>query len=136
MGWWEQDAEGWGVATTVALAEVDAQVGSLVSAIGLTYQLETFVGVDDAWRSIRPAIVWMDDHAHAEVAQIRADFGEDQFHALTVKPLSMTSSLSKIMWLRFDSANRHDWLPYGTVAEQVTMAYPPEAWPALITVPS
>jgi sugar (pentulose or hexulose) kinase len=116
-GWWEQRAEEWGEATTAALAEVGAQVGSRVSAIGLTHQRETFVGVDNAWQSVRPAIVWMDERAHAEVAQIRAAFGEDRFHELTGKPLSMTPSVSKIKWLHshepaeFDSARR--WLDVG-----------------------
>ncbi len=116
-GWWEQGAQEWAEATIAALAVVGTQVGRRVSAIGLTHQRETFVGVDEAWRPVRPAIVWMDERAHAEVSQIRATLGDARFHALTGKPLSMTPSVSKLMWLRghetagFEAARR--WLDVG-----------------------
>jgi xylulokinase len=116
-GWWEQRAEEWSEATRAALAAVGAQVGPRVSAIGLTHQRETFVGVDDSWRPVRLAIVWMDERAHAEVAALREALGEDQFHGLTGKPLSMTPSVTKLMWLRahetatYEAARR--WLDVG-----------------------
>ena len=116
-GWWEQRAEEWGEATRAALADVGSQVRQRVSAIGLTHQRETFVGVDSSWRPVRSAIVWMDERANAEVAALRAALGDDRFHELTGKPLSMTPSVTKLMWLRthetetYDAARR--WLDVG-----------------------
>ncbi len=116
-GWWEQDAEGWSRATIAALARVGAQVGARVRAIGLTQQRETFVGVDDAWRPVRPAIAWMDERAHAEVDVLRAEVGEQRFHEVTGKPLALTPSVSKLLWIRTHEPDafgsvRH-WLDVG-----------------------
>jgi xylulokinase len=99
-GWYEQRAGDWEAAALAALAAVGAAVGPRVAAIGVTHQRETFVPVGADDRPVRAAIVWMDERAHAEVARLRAGLGEARFHELTGKPLSLTPSVTKILWLR------------------------------------
>ncbi len=113
-GWWEQDAQQWVRASLEALGTIGAQVGSRVVALGITHQRETFVGVDEELRPVRPAIVWMDERSHEDVACLRDAIGAEDFHRITGKPLSLTPSISKIHWIRrvepanFDRVHR--WL--------------------------
>ncbi|HEY3358709.1 MAG TPA: FGGY family carbohydrate kinase [Polyangia bacterium] len=116
-GWYEQRAAEWERAALDALAAIGAAAGPRVRAIGITHQRETFVPVDAAGGALRAAIVWMDERAFAEVEALRAALGEDRFHAITGKPLAMTPSVTKILWLRahepavFAAAAR--WLDVG-----------------------
>jgi xylulokinase len=113
-GWWEQDAQQWVRASLETLARIGAEVGPRVAAVGITHQRETFVGVDEALRPVRPAIVWMDERSREDVASIRDQIGEEAFHSITGKPLNLTPSISKIRWIRrvepeaFDRVHR--WL--------------------------
>ena len=66
-GWVEQNAPDWWAATSAAIAEAVALVGSQrIAAIAITHQRETFVCLDKAGEPIRPAITWMDVRATAE----------------------------------------------------------------------
>lgn len=113
-GWYEQRAQDWSEATLDALTQIASQVGPRVRAIGITHQRETFVGVDAHGTPVRNAIVWMDERAHAEVAQLRSAMGDEPYHRITGKPLSLTPSISKILWLRNHepeaAARVHRWL--------------------------
>ncbi|MCU0694713.1 MAG: FGGY family carbohydrate kinase [Polyangiaceae bacterium] len=57
-------------------------------------------GVDAQLEPVRNAVVWMDERAHEQVRALRDSVGEDQFHAMTGKPLSLTPSVTKILWMR------------------------------------
>lgn len=112
-GWWEQDARCWGDAAVEALACIARKVGSRVVAVGVTHQRETFVGIDASGEPVRPAIVWMDERAVADVGALREEVGDEAFHQVTGKPLSVTPSLTKIRWLRRNEpdafARVHRW---------------------------
>jgi xylulokinase len=116
-GHYEQHAPDWSAATLAALAAVGAAVGPRVVAVGLTHQRETVVGVDAAGAPVGPAIVWMDERAHAEVAALRDRLGAERFHRLTGKPLSLTPSVTKLLWLRAHEPDRFAratrWLDVG-----------------------
>ena len=99
-GWWEQDGTQWDIATRRVLRHVASEVGDRVRAIGITHQRETFVGVNAALEPLRNAIVWMDERAVPQVAELRDLVGEDVFHQTTGKPLSVTPSIVKLLWLR------------------------------------
>lgn len=99
-GWYEQRARDWLEASVQVLRELGQQLGPRVAAIGITHQRETFVGVDAAGQPVRNAIVWMDERAYRQVHMLRALVGEDQFHRITGKPLAMTPSVTKMLWLR------------------------------------
>jgi xylulokinase len=59
----------------------------------------------------------MDERAWAEVAALRTTVGEERFHRLTGKPLSMTPSVTKILWLR-----EHEPARFGRVARWLDVA--------------
>jgi xylulokinase len=99
--WWEQRAEDWWESTSSALRAVTSVVDvSRLAAIGLTHQRETFVPVDRQGEPLRNGIPWLDERAWAELDDIDRAYGAGKVHQVTGKPLSMTPSIAKIVWLR------------------------------------
>lgn len=94
--WHEQDARSWWTATRDALADVIGKVDPAeVRAICLTHQRETFVCTDEVGEPLRPAILWLDGRAHAEIAEL----GSAQVHELSGKPPDTTPAIYKLAWL-------------------------------------
>jgi xylulokinase len=95
-GWHEQDPEDWwrstGSAVRLAMRTVDA---ADIEAICVTHQRETFACLDEDGRAVRPAIVWMDVRATAQVEAL----GSDDIHRATGKPADTTPALYKLLWL-------------------------------------
>lgn len=96
--WHEQDAADWATATFGAVAEA---VGALddpgrVRALCLTHQRESFVCLDDGGRPLRPAVLWLDGRATAEIAEV----GSARVHELSGKPPDTTPAIYKLAWLR------------------------------------
>ncbi len=93
----EQDPRDWWEATRSALAEAVSQVDrERVCAIGLTHQRESFACLDREGDPIRPALLWVDGRAGAEIAE----YGSTAVHALSGKPPDVTPALYKLAWLR------------------------------------
>jgi xylulokinase len=100
-GWYEQRAEVWWDATAQALRAATAQIDPRrLGAICITHQRETFVPVDERCQPIRDAILWLDERSLAQVAAVDARFGAARIHQITGKPVAMTPSLYKILWLQ------------------------------------
>lgn len=96
-GWHEQDPRDWWSATLAALGDATGQVDrTRIGAIGVTHQRESFACLDDAGDPIRPALLWVDGRAGAEIA----DYGTETVHALSGKPPDVTPALYKLAWLR------------------------------------
>jgi xylulokinase len=96
-GWHEQDPEDWWRSTEAAVREaLQAVEPSDVEAICVTHQRETFACLDEHGRAVRPAIVWMDVRATAQVEAL----GSDAIHRLTGKPADTTPAFYKLAWLR------------------------------------
>lgn len=99
-GWAEQDAKWWWDSTVQALQEALRSVDAAsILAVGLTWQRESWVPLDRDGRPLRHAILWMDARGTEQVEQMRSDYGHE-FSAITGKPLDVTPSIFKIMWLR------------------------------------
>lgn len=95
-GWQEQQAADWWTATRSVIADVIAQVPKTsIRALCITHQRETFVCLDAEGRPLRPAILWLDTRAAAEVLRL----GTPAVHRLSGKPPSTTPSLYKLAWL-------------------------------------
>jgi len=96
-GWHEQDPEQWWTATRDAIAESVAQLDdpSRVGAVCLTHQRESFVCLDADGRALRPAILWVDSRAHAQIEAL----GSDHVQALSGKPPDVTPAIYKLAWL-------------------------------------
>src|SRR5258708_10601767 len=59
-----------------------------------------FVRVDDGCGPFRDAFLWFDERCRAQVAAMDARFGDVRIHQITGKPVAMTPSLYKILWLQ------------------------------------
>lgn len=100
-GWYEQRAEDWWTALCSVLQGVAAQVGEQrIAALCITHQRETFVPVDEHGHAIRNALLWLDERARAEVAELDRQVGNDHIHELTGKGPSTKQSLPKLLWLQ------------------------------------
>ncbi len=99
--WYEQRAEDWWDALCKALRELAAQVGAeRFAALCITHQRESFVPVDETCQPIRNAILWVDDRAVAQVAELDRLVGNAYLHDLTGKGPSTKQSLPKLVWLQ------------------------------------
>jgi len=96
-GWGEQDPELWWSATESALSEVVKLVDAeKIAALVLTHQRESFACLDENGKAIRPAMLWLDTRAHAQVKQ----FGTGEVHTITGKPANPTPAFFKLLWLK------------------------------------
>ena len=100
-GWAEQEAQSWWGACARAVRQAVSDLPAVrIAALGLSWQRETFVAVDDRGCPLRPAIIWFDQRATREVATARAAFGAERFHRLSGKQLDTTPAFSKLLWMR------------------------------------
>jgi xylulokinase len=125
-GWAEQNPRGWRGSLHRALrSALDGFDVRRLAAAGIAFQRETFALADARGRWTRPAILWLDVRASAEVERLAREIGPDAYHELTGKPLDVTSALARLLWLR-----RHErsalkraarWVDVGSaVAEALT----------------
>lgn len=96
-GWGEQDPTIWWEATQTAIKQAVSQVDSAaIAALVLTHQRESFVCLDEQGSALRPAMLWLDTRAHAQVQQ----FGTGEVHTITGKPANPTPAFFKLLWLK------------------------------------
>jgi xylulokinase len=101
-GWAEQDASRWQAAALSALAAVVRSLGSRcrVRAIAVTGQCPSVVPLDHRDKPLRPGIIYRDNRAAAEAAQLREQFGDRELHALTGHVPAAFHVAAKILWIR------------------------------------
>lgn len=94
----EQDPHSWWSATDAAVRDALAAVRdrSAVRAICVTHQRESFACLDAQGRALRPAMLWLDGRADAQVAR----YGTARVEELSGKPADITPALYKLAWLR------------------------------------
>jgi len=97
-GWIEQDAREWWTATRSAIHDAVAGVDDAgrIRSLCLTHQRESFVCLDPDGQPLRPAILWADGRAGAQIAAL----GNERVHQLSGKPPDVTPALYKLAWLR------------------------------------
>jgi len=99
--WFEQNAEDWWTSICTALQELLSQIDAAsVEALSVTHQRESFVPIDTRGRPIRNAILWLDERTRAQLTFLDEKIGADKIHQISGKPLSMTPSLPKLVWLQ------------------------------------
>jgi sugar (pentulose or hexulose) kinase len=99
--WHEQSAESWWTSMVEATRQAVSQVdGSLLKALCIAHQRETFVPVDEQGQPLANGILWMDERARELLPDLEQSFGQDNFHQLTGKRLSVNLTIAKIAWLR------------------------------------
>ncbi|HEX5944202.1 MAG TPA: FGGY family carbohydrate kinase [Anaerolineales bacterium] len=99
--WHEQPAESWWVSMTHAIRQAMTQVkGNQLKALCIAHQRETFVPLDKHDRPLMNGIVWMDERARELLPVLEQTLGQENFHRLTGKRLSVNLTIAKIAWLR------------------------------------
>lgn len=80
-----------------------------VKAISITTQGETMIPVDAQGNALHNAIVWLDERAHAEAADISARFDTETFYAHTGVPeCNGYCPVSKLLWFRRNKTDIYD----------------------------
>jgi xylulokinase len=96
----EQDANRWRSAALSALKSLVRDLKQPVAAIGLTGQCPSVVPLDHSHRPLRNGIIYRDNRATAQAAQIRDRFGDAGLHALTGHLPAAFHVAAKILWIR------------------------------------
>jgi sugar (pentulose or hexulose) kinase len=96
----EQDARRWPSAALSALTSLVKDLKPEVKAIGLTGQCPSVVPLDHRQKPLRPGIIYRDNRATAEAAQIRERFGGQYLHTLTGHLPAAFHVAAKILWIR------------------------------------
>jgi len=99
--WHEQPAEAWWVSLTQAVSQAVSQVdGKRLKALCIAHQRETFVPLDEHDHPLINGILWMDERARELLPALEQVLGQDKFHRLTGKRLSVNLTIAKIAWLK------------------------------------
>ncbi len=94
--YWQAFREG--VAELLARSRVDPRE---VRALGISAQGETLICADAAGHPVRPAIVWLDNRAQEEAADLASEFGDEAAYRITGQVSFVpTWPAAKILWLR------------------------------------
>jgi xylulokinase len=70
-----------------------------LKALCIAHQRETFVPLDEHDHPLMNGIVWMDERARELLSSLGQALGQDTFHRLTGKRLSVNLTVAKIAWL-------------------------------------
>ena len=91
----------WWVSMTYAIRQAVSQVdGRRLKALCIAHQRETFVPLDEHDRPLMNGILWMDERARELLPSLEQALGQDKFHRLTGKRLSVNLTIAKIAWLK------------------------------------
>jgi len=101
-GWAEQDAHDWAESAVAALRTLAARaaVAGRIRAIGLTGQCPSMVPVDENCVPLRPGMLYRDNRAVAEAAEMRARIGDQAMHRRTGHVAEAFHVGPKVLWLR------------------------------------
>lgn len=100
-GYAEQDPEDWWKAATATLREIAAAVDpASIEAMSISNQRETVAFLDAAGRSIRPAIVWLDERVIETMDDYARSMGADYLHAVSGKPVDTVPVVYRLDWMR------------------------------------
>jgi xylulokinase len=98
-GWAEQDPEDWSRAAQSVLAQLLEAAGP-PAGIGLSGQMHGLVALDDRDRVLRPAILWNDQRAARECAEIESTIGLERLIELTGNRALPGFTAPRLLWLR------------------------------------
>lgn len=101
--WAEQDPNDWWRAVcdaTRALLAKSKVASQDIAGVSFSGQMMGCLPVDAAGNPLRPCIIWADQRAVAQAAQLTEHVGEERVYRITGHRISPTYSASKIMWIR------------------------------------
>jgi xylulokinase len=101
-GWAEQDPDAWWGHLVDAVRRIRDRCPfdpDAVAAVGIGYQMHGLVLVDDAFRPLRPAIIWCDSRAVEAGNALAAEVGPDRCRA-ALRNLPGNFTAAKLRWVR------------------------------------
>lgn len=100
MDRYEHDPSQWWTSTKAAISSALYSMSrtqkARIKGVCITHQRESFALVDAEGQALRPAILWLDSRAGAEIKE----YGSDEIHELSGKPADTTPALYKMAWLK------------------------------------
>jgi sugar (pentulose or hexulose) kinase len=101
-GWAEQDPRDWADGAVSVLGRLAARVSGrgTICGIGLTGQCPTVAPVDRRGQPVGPGMLYRDNRAVAEAAEMRAAFGPAEYHRRTGHVPEAFHVGAKVLWLR------------------------------------
>lgn len=99
--YYEQDPTDWWRSTQKALKEITRRVDpKRIAALAVSNQRETFVPLRKDGKSIRPAIVWLDERCKDEVESFSQKIGKNKIHRITGKPADYAPVVYRLAWMK------------------------------------
>jgi xylulokinase len=101
-GWAEQDPRDWRDGALESLAELTQTLGAgaSIEAIGLTGQCPTVAPIGSDGEPVGPGMLYRDNRAAAEAAEMRARIGDAEMHARTGHIAEAFHVGPKVLWVR------------------------------------
>ncbi|MDX2140247.1 MAG: FGGY-family carbohydrate kinase [Chloroflexota bacterium] len=102
-GWVEQDPHDWWRATCTAVHAALAQTpdaAARIIGIAVSGQAPSLIAVDEQGAPLRPALIWMDRRADAQVAALNEQFSADDIYRVTGNRCDGYYVAPKLRWLR------------------------------------
>lgn len=99
----EQDPQLWWQAVVKATRQLIAEVGieaGAVDAICVSGQMMGLVTLDSSGEPVRPAMIWSDQRAGEQTANLASAVGGEDAYRITGHRLAPTYPLPKLMWVR------------------------------------
>lgn len=101
LNYYEQNADEWLASVQIALKKITDQINpDSISALAISNQRETFVILDKEGKSIRPAIIWLDERCKDEVESFANKVGRKRIHKITGKPVDYAPVVYRLAWLK------------------------------------
>jgi xylulokinase len=100
-GYYEQNVQDWWTSARKTLRTITRAVDpTKIAALAISNQRETFVPLDENGRSIRPAIVWLDERCKGKVEFFSKKIGKERIHAITGKPADYAPVVDRLAWMK------------------------------------
>ena len=106
-GWAEQDPAFWWTAIKELFAGMDSSTRSNIVALSSTSQREGIVPVDRDFHPLGNMIIWLDGRTNLEGEEIVEKLGEQAIYDITGLVANPVWSLSKILWMRKNTAEAY-----------------------------
>jgi sugar (pentulose or hexulose) kinase len=99
--YYEQNASDWWTSSATALKEITTSIKpKKIKAVSISNQRETFVPLGKTFKSIRPAIIWLDERCKDIVDDFADKIGRDKIHRITGKPVDYAPVVYRLAWMQ------------------------------------
>ena len=99
--YYEQYANDWWTSAKNALRKITFQIDpGRIIALAVSNQRETFVPLNKAGKTLRPAIIWLDERCKEEVESFAKKIGKNKIHKITGKPPDYAPVVYRLAWMK------------------------------------